>query len=120
MSAAIFSNGDRQIRTYEKGKFQQVIRVNGKLILATVESAGIVDNPKLSAELKSDTELTRKDMKKAEEVISLLFNLNFDLTPFYEQVKDDKILACLTQKLWGLKSPTTQTAFEALVDSIVE
>jgi len=120
LGAEIFTNGDRQIRTYEKGRFQQIIRANGKLILATVESAGTVDKPKLCAELRSDRELTQEDKKKAEEAISVLFNLNFDLAPFYEQVKTDKVMACLTQKLRGLKSPTTQTVFEALVDSIVE
>ena len=120
LSAEIFANGDRQIRTYEKGRFRQIIRANGKLILATVESVGTVDKPKLCAELKSDRELTQEDKKKAEEAISVLFNLNFDLAPFYEEVKKDKVMACLTQKLRGLKSPTTQTVFEALVDSIVE
>jgi DNA-3-methyladenine glycosylase II len=81
---------------------------------------GTVDNPRLFAELKSDRELTQEDMEKAEEAISVLFNLNFDLSSFYAQVKDDKIMVYLTQKLLGLKSPTTQTVFEALVDSIVE
>ena len=120
LSAEIFANGDKQIRTYKKGRFWQTIRADGKLILATVESVGAVDKPKLYAELKSDRALTREDKKKAEEAISVLFNLNFDLAPFYEEVKKDKVMACLTQKLRGLKSPTTQTAFEALVDSIVE
>ena len=46
--------------------------------------------------------------------------MNFDLKPFYEKVKEDKTMAHITQKLFGLKSPTTQTVFEALVDSIVE
>jgi DNA-3-methyladenine glycosylase II len=120
LSAEIFANGDRQIRAYEKGMFRQIIRADGKLILVTVESAGTVDKPKLSAEFRSDRELTQKDKKKAEGAISVLFNLNFDLAPFYEQVKADKIMACITQKLRGLKSSTTQTVFEALIDSIVE
>jgi DNA-3-methyladenine glycosylase II len=120
LSAEIFANGDRQIRIYEKDRFRQIIRANGKLILVTVESVGTVDKPKLSAELRSDKEITEEDKKKAEEAISVLFNLNFDLAPFYEQVKTDKVMACLTQKLKGLKSPTTQTVFEALIDSIVE
>ncbi len=46
--------------------------------------------------------------------------MDLDLKLFYETVKDDKIMEGLTRKLWGLKSPTTPTAFEALVDSIVE
>jgi DNA-3-methyladenine glycosylase II len=29
-------------------------------------------------------------------------------------------MACFVKKLWGLRSPTTQFAFEALIDSIVE
>jgi DNA-3-methyladenine glycosylase II len=120
LSAEIFANGDKQIRTYEKGRFQQTMRAEGKLILANVESVGTIDKPKLCAELRSDRELTQEDKKKAEEAISVLFNLNFDLAPFYEEVKKDKVMACLTQKLRGLKSPTTQTVFEALVDSIVE
>jgi DNA-3-methyladenine glycosylase II len=120
LSAELFANDDKQIRNYEKGRFWQVIRVNDKLILVTVESVGTVDNPKLSAELRSDKEITEEDKKKAEEAISILFNLNFDLAPFYEEVRKDKVMACLTQKLRGLKSPSTQTVFEALIDSIVE
>jgi DNA-3-methyladenine glycosylase II len=120
LSAEIFADGDRQIRTYEKGKFRQTIRNHGKLILATVESLGTVNKPKLCAELKSDKKLTREEKKKAEGTISVLFNLSLDLSSFYEEVKKDRIMACLTQRLRGLRSPTTQTVFEALVDSIVE
>jgi DNA-3-methyladenine glycosylase II len=120
LSAEIFANGDRQIRIYEKGRFRQIIRANGKLILATVKSVGTIDKPKLSAELRSDKKITEEDQKKAEETVKALFNLDFDLAPFYEEVKNDKTMACLTRKFWGLKSPTTQTVFEALIDSIVE
>ncbi len=120
LSAEIFVNGDPQIRKYDKNKFWQIIRANGKLIFATVTSAGSVDEPKLTAELKTDEALTIDDAEKAEAAISALFNLNFDLAPFYEETKTDETMACITRKLWGLKSPTTPTAFEALIDSIVE
>jgi DNA-3-methyladenine glycosylase II len=120
LSAEIFSNGDRQIRKYDQNRFWQIIRINGKLILATVESEGTVDEPKLFAELKSDKALTQDDAERAEEALSVLFSLNFDLTPFYEETKADNTISSITQRLWGLKSPTTHTAFEALIDSIVE
>ena len=120
LSSEIFANGDKQIRNYENGLFWQVIRVNDKLILATVEAAGTIDKPEVSAQLKSDSAITEEDKKKAENAVKALFSLDFDLKPFYETVKDDKIMADLTRKLWGLKSPTTPTVFEALVDSIVE
>jgi len=120
LSSEIFANGDEQIRNYENGKFWQVIRVNGKLIFAIIETAGTVDKPKVSAELKSDSAITKENKKKVEETVNALFSLDLDLKPFYETVKDDKIMAHLTRELWGLKIPTTPTVFEALVDSIVE
>jgi DNA-3-methyladenine glycosylase II len=120
LSAEIFANGDSQIRSFEDGIFRQVIRVDGKLALATVESMGTVDEPLLSAELKSASPLSEGYREKAEAVLRFIFNLNFDLKPFYEQVKSDKTMARITRRLWGLKSPTTQTVFEALLDSIVE
>jgi DNA-3-methyladenine glycosylase II len=119
-SSEIFADGDKQIRNYEKGRFWQVIRVNGKLVLAVVESAGTVDDPKLTVELKSDTAITAEDKKTAGDAVTNLFNLDLDLKPFYEGVKDDKIMAHITRGLWGLKNPTTPTVFEALVDTIIE
>jgi len=120
LSSEIFANGDRQIRRYENGRFWQVIRVNDKLFLATVEAAGTIDKPKVSAELKSDSAITAEDKKTAAEAVIALFSLDVDLKPFYETVKDDQVMATVTRRLWGLKSPTTSTVFEALVDAIVE
>jgi DNA-3-methyladenine glycosylase II len=120
LSCEIFANGDKQIRNYENPKFWQVIRVNVKLILATVESIGTVDEPKLVVELKSDRAITLEDKKKAADAVKELFNLGLDLKPFYETAKKDEIMARITRELWGLKNPTTPTVFEALADSIVE
>ena len=120
LSAQIFANGDSQIRTYEKGKFRQAIRIDDKVALCSVESAGTVENPRLQVELKANGKLTAKQKEKAAKTVSALFNLDFNLTAFYKEIKTDEIMARLTRKLFGLKSPTTQFAFEALVDSIVE
>jgi DNA-3-methyladenine glycosylase II len=120
LSSEIFAGGDRQIRNCENGVFWQVIQINDKRILVTVEAAGTVDKPEVSAELKADKKITAEDKKKAEASVRALFTLDLDLNPFYKTVKDDEIMAELTRKLCGLKSPTTPTVFEALVDSIVE
>jgi len=120
LSSEIFANGDKQIRNYKNRKFWQVIRANGKLVLAVVEPIGVADKPKLAVELKSDSAITEKDAKKAEDTLKTLFSLDLELKPFYEIAKDDKIMTHLTRELWGLKISTTSTIFEALVDSIVE
>ena len=120
LSSKIFANGDAQIRSYNQNRFWQVIRVNNKLVLATVTSTGTIDKPQLSAELKSDKALTIGDVEQATEALSYLLSLNFNLTPFYEETKNDQTMSRIVQQLRGLKSPTTPTAFEAMVDSIVE
>jgi DNA-3-methyladenine glycosylase II len=119
LSAKIFSAGDRQIRKYEDGKFWQVIRIDDKLTLIIVRALGNVDEPKLAIELKSEGGISEADRQGAEETVCAIFNLNLDLKPFYEEVENDKIMAGLTRELRGLKSPTTPTVFEALIDSIV-
>jgi DNA-3-methyladenine glycosylase II len=118
LSATIFAGGDPQIRTYENGKYRQVVRVNDNLILITIISSGTVDNPELTVELTD--EITTNDKKQIKDLVSSLFNLDFDLTAFYDEVKADTVMATLIQHLRGLKSPTTPTVFEALVDSIIE
>jgi DNA-3-methyladenine glycosylase II len=120
LSATIFSDGDRQIRKYEKGRFWQVVRVDSKLFLAIITTAGTVDEPKLSVELESNEKLSPDEKVRAEEIVCALFNLNFDLKTFYEEARKDSVMAPLTHKLRGLKSPKTPTVFEALIDSIVE
>jgi DNA-3-methyladenine glycosylase II len=120
LSATIFAGGDPQIRTYDNDKYWQVLRVNDTLVLITLSSVGTIDDPALEIELKSIAELSTNDQNRVEEIVSSLFNLPLDLTAFYDAVKNDRIMQTVTQRLRGLKSPTTPTVFEALVDSIIE
>jgi DNA-3-methyladenine glycosylase II len=120
LTAKIFSGGDRQIQNYEKGRYWQVIRVNGRVILIAVKAVGSVNKPRLQVELASNEEISTSEKKSAENVVRTLFNLDLDLKPFYKQISHDEPLKNAVQKLIGLKSPGTPTVFEALVDSVVE
>jgi DNA-3-methyladenine glycosylase II len=120
LSAQIFSDGDNRIRRYEDGRFWQVIRADGKLVLVVVKSLGSVEDPKLSVTLRSNEEFSGREKARLKKIVRWLFDLNYDLTPFYEHVINDRVMARLTQELRGLKSPATATVFEALFDSIVE
>ena len=120
LTAKIFSGGDRQIQNYDKGRYWQVIRINGKLILVAVKAAGSVNKPKLQVELASNEEISTIEKKSAENVVRTVFNLDLDLKPFYKQIGHDEPLRNAVQKLIGLKNPGTPTVFEALVDSAVE
>lgn len=120
LSASIFSNGDRQIRKYENGKYWQTLHARGRPVLTTVSSSGSVENPRLFVQLESDRELSHAEWKAVKETVGSVLNLNLDLTGFYTDVRHDRIMASLTRKLRGLKTPLTENIFEALVSSIVE
>jgi DNA-3-methyladenine glycosylase II len=120
LSAGIFSDGDRRIRRYEDGNYWQVLRINGKLVLVVIRASGTVEEPRLSVKLSSNKKLSSIDRKTAEESVHSLFNLGLDLKPFYEEVRKDEVINRITRRLRGLRSPTTPTVFEALIDSIIE
>ena len=120
LSVKIFSNGDPQIQRYEKGFYWQLIWLNNKLVLITVRSLGSVDKPELSVSIKPDNELNKKDRVLARKILTLIFNLDFDLKYFYEDMHEDSIMSKLTLKLRGLNNPTTPTFFEAIVSSMIE
>jgi DNA-3-methyladenine glycosylase II len=120
LTGKIFSDGDEQIRKFANGEFFQVLHLNGKLVLLTLISTGTVEAPELCAELKSNQKLTEEEKNHAANIATNLFNLNLDLKPFYDKVKKDPTLSRILKELFGLRSPTTQTVYEALVDSIIE
>jgi len=120
LCAQIFSSGDPAIRIYANDVFHQVLKLNGNLVLIQVKSSGTVEKPELLVTLKSNLTLTFQDKKAAEKIVKFIFNLDFDLNSFYQDVRKDPVTHQIGQKLYGLKNPTTPTVFESLVDSIVE
>ncbi len=120
LSAAIFSSGDKQIRRYENGQFWQVIRLDSKLMLATVRSIGTVDAPELTFTLASTRRLNKDEQSEAGAFMYKLLNLGLDLKSFYKGVKHDAVLRRLTENLKGLRFMTTGSLFEALVYAICE
>lgn len=120
LTSQIFSSGDPEIRSYSNGMFHQVLKINGNLVLIEVSSAGTVENPELLVALKSNIAITSLEKKAAKKIVEFIFNLDFNLNSFYQDVKKDHVMHNISQQLYGLKNPTTPTVFESLVDSIVE
>jgi len=120
LSMAIFSKGNPQIRSYRNGVFRQAIGINDKVVLIDVASEGSGTGALLNCTARSERQISRADTKKIQETVISLFNLNDDLVPFYRAIENDTILSGLAGKMQGLKSPTTPTVFEALIDSIIE
>ncbi|MEI6293040.1 MAG: DNA-3-methyladenine glycosylase [Methanomicrobiales archaeon] len=120
LSARIFSRGDPAIRVYDRGVYRQAIDIQGNPTLVEVRSVGTTDSPRLWVTATRGGEGGRVEDTVIKGVVSSMFNIYDDLAPFYNTVKDDTVMKDLTRRFYGLKSPTTPTLFEALVDSIIE
>lgn len=120
LSATIFSRGDPQFRTYANGVFKQAVRLDGVPAIASITSKGTVDEPGLEVRLAANRRLTRAELERARKLVTRMFNLDMDLKPFYKAVSGDPVMSRMVKSLYGLKSPTTPTVFEALVDAITE
>lgn len=120
LSAQIFVGLNPAVRCFASGVFSQVLRVNNCLVLAKVAEKGSVDKPKLQITLTAKQPLSAQTRQKTKELIEYIFNLNYNLKIIYRQTQTDPVMAKITKQLAGFKYPTTATAFESLVDSIVE
>lgn len=120
LSARIFSRGDPAVRIYSNGVYRQAIDITGNPTLIEVRSDGTPDNPRL--EITATRGVDEPDVEETDirEIVSSMFNIYDDLVPFYNAIRDDPVMKDLTRQFYGLKSPTTPTLFEALVDSIIE
>ena len=120
LSARIFSRGDPAIRVYDRGVYRQAVDIQGDPTLIEVRSVGTTDNPRLGVTATRGREGGLVEDTLIRDIVSSMFNIYDDLVPFYNTVKDDPVMKDLTSRFHGLKSPTTPTLFEALVDSIIE
>ena len=120
LSASIFAGGDPQIRTYEDTVFREVLNILDNPVLAEVFSEGSVDEPVLRVSPHTDNPLPENAINDIGDALSSIFNINDDITPFYQAVEGDEVMAVLTHRLRGLKPPSTPTVFEALIDSVIE
>jgi DNA-3-methyladenine glycosylase II len=119
LSASLFSGGDGRIGVYEAGTYRQAVMLGPAAVLVELRSLGSVEEPLLSARIEPDKDVS-KGAAELEGLIRRLFNLDLDLAPFFQVTKADRVLSYLQKSLRGLRSPSTATAFQALILSIVE
>jgi len=120
LSAGIYDHGDPRFTTYDRELLRQVIRIDDVLALAAARSKGTVDKPRVSVELASDRPIDRRHAAGARRIMGHLLNVELDLKDFARSVKKDPVMSALAKRLRGLKPPSTQTAFESFVYSIIE
>ncbi len=103
--------------SYSDGKYLRVFNGAGTPLLVEVASTGTIDAPELSISLP-DTPNSVDDAAVTEE-IAFALNTDFDLSHFYQIVKDDPVLSQTTHTFCGLHPPRNGSLFQSLLLSIV-
>jgi DNA-3-methyladenine glycosylase II len=119
LSASLFSGGDGRTGMYEAGIYRQAVTLGRQAVMVELRSLGSVEEPLLSARIEPDKDLSQ-GAAGIEGLIRKLFNLDLELAPFYQAAKADRVISYIAERLRGLRSPSTPTAFQALILSIVE
>lgn len=113
---ASFGTGAR-VNVFEDGRYSRLLEVEGKLILAQVQSVGTVEDPCLDVTVHGD-EMTDQTLKHVRDTLGWVLGGDTPLREFYAAAERDPVLAPLVEKLYGLKISQTPTVFEAFVQSI--
>ena len=115
---ATFFRGRYGGDTFDNGLYQRLLDTGECLCLARVRASGTADSPLLNVELFSPS-LDGTMVAKVREQISWVLDIGRDIRPFYQMALNDRALAPLIQKLWGLHIPHTASVYEALVQAIL-
>ena len=102
----------------EEGVYRRLLNVDGKLLLASVQSAGTISQPSLAVQVQSN-HLGEAEATAAANVMAWNLGIDSPMEGFYSSVKDDPVLEGITDQLQGLHPTRAVTVFEALVLAIL-
>jgi DNA-3-methyladenine glycosylase II len=98
--------------------YRRLLDLDGKLVLASVRSAGSVREPELAVELQGD-DLAPAEVAQAQQQVAWLLGIGQDLTQFYSLAQGDPALSAIVERFYGLHLPHTASVFEAMVLAIL-
>jgi DNA-3-methyladenine glycosylase II len=109
---------DEIVDRVEPKRYQRLLVIEGRLVLATVTDAGTTAKPLLEVELHGDRKVDLSRPEIAAQLRHILCT-DLDLKPFYRLVKNDELLGLIAPRFRGLKLPASPTVFESLVMAVL-
>lgn len=104
---------------YQKGKFWQATRILRLPLGFRFENQGSVEKPKIKLTLYSEKLLDKKQVEKIIGELKYRFELDLDLTNFYNQFAKDKFLGPVLKKWRGIRSKCGYSLYESLMIYLV-
>jgi 3-methyladenine DNA glycosylase/8-oxoguanine DNA glycosylase len=113
---AHFPSGDN---FWQPGERWQTFRWQSKNLGAIFRSVGTTQKPKVTVEIFSQKKLTSDFVESFIKEIVYRYNLNFDLTDFYEEFTKDNILGPVIKRMRGMRPGHQDSLYEYLIIGIV-
>ncbi|MBY0087969.1 DNA-3-methyladenine glycosylase [Brevibacillus sp. M2.1A] len=109
---------DTQIRVNkEKNSLQRVYRIGLRPVLVSMQFIGSLEEPALRYE--TQVILPKTDQQLLEKMIRRTFSADLDLSVIYEQMREEKELAILTERFRGLRLMLDADLFQCMVKTII-
>ncbi|KKU74414.1 MAG: 8-oxoguanine DNA glycosylase domain protein [Candidatus Amesbacteria bacterium GW2011_GWB1_47_26] len=113
---AHFSSGDN---FWEPGIRWQTFRWAKQDLGVIFKSIGTVKQPKIAIRIYSQEKLTADFVNNFVKEIVYRYHLDLDLTPFYKEFSEDKVLGPVIRKMNGMRPGHQDSLYEYLIIGIV-
>jgi len=104
---------------WEPGIRWQTWNWQNRLLGVKFINKGTTDNPQISVEIFSQKTLPQNLLDLFIEEIKYRYNLELDLSEFYKQFRNDKLLVPIIRKLRGMRPGNPLSLYEYLIVGIV-
>lgn len=109
---------DTQIRVKkEDNLLQRVFRIGSRPVLVRMHFQGTLDEPTLRYETQAS--LSSSEQQLLAKKIRHVFSADLDLSAVYEQMREEKEIAVLTERFRGLRLMTDDDLFQSMVKTII-
>jgi len=104
-------------KIFEEG-FTRPLPLDERDIVVTTFFNGDPEKPEF--QITSPEDLTKDEIRQANERLARIFGTNIDLRPFYDQAAGDPVLGPKMSEFYGLKRMARATLFEDIVNRIIQ
>jgi len=111
-----FTSGDNE---WQEGVRWQTLFWQGKQLGLKFINKGTVSKPKVQLDIYFNKILNKDFIKSLSDEIKYRYNFQLDLTEFYKQFKNDKVLGPIIQRWKGMRPGHPSSLYEYLIIGIV-
>ena len=106
------------LEIHELGRHWFVLRLGNKIYGIKLVNKGTINKPKVQVTIFSKTKLSRDEIKDIIEEVSYRFELQRDISAFFKEFKNDKVLSPFIKRWYGMHGSCAQDLYGLLMIGI--